>query len=126
MINVKVSQQDLKNLDHFSSVLYKDLKKAGLVALSESMTDVAKGGVNRHRYKRRSGDLQRATQTDKIKDGYKAYINDGIVSYGSSVHSGHGTWQPDEFLYESFDREKKNIFEKVMSKINRVIKVFNG
>jgi hypothetical protein len=58
-----------------------------------------------HRFKNRTGKLERSIKTRVYKYQGKIYIDDNIAPYGIYVHEGHGTWLPDRFIDDSVDQE---------------------
>jgi len=87
-----------------------------------------------HRYKRRSGKLQEDT-------GYKVFTRKGVTfraitlkfglgfgrtkaakKYGKSVHEGHGTWRPDQFIYKAVKKNKLFIDREINEAIKKVTK----
>ena len=73
------------------------------------------------RYYRNTGMLEKSIETE-VKGVYgKVYLEDGIVEYGKYVHEGHGTWDPDQFIYEAWDRDKDRAQEFVETAIDQQI-----
>lgn len=123
MINLSL---DLNGLESDVRLLLRHLKPAALSGISDATSMVQEGAIDVHRYKRKSGDLQRATQKKKVKDGYKAFLNLAKASYANRIHEGFGAWAPDEFLYKSFDRQQDKYIETVRRRIDKVIMRFNN
>ncbi len=104
MIDVSVTLDDKvpAALNKLSGTLYNDVVTQAIHPYLEKVKEKAK---KEHRYKRRTGTLERAVNTEKTQNGGSVFIDDSIAPYGEFVHRGHGTWNADEFLYEAQDDE---------------------
>jgi len=91
-------------------------------------------GKRDHNYTRRSGSLQRDT-------GYKVFSADGATfksitlkfglgfdptraakKYGKRIHEGHGTWQPDQFIYKAVKKNQKFMSSVITNAVKKVTK----
>ncbi len=91
-------------------------------------------GKQEHRYTLRSGSLNRDV-------GYKIFTRKGATfkaitlkfglgfdptnaarKYGKSVHEGHGTWKPDQFIYKAVKKNKLFINKTINDAIKKVTK----
>jgi hypothetical protein len=93
-----------------------------LISLKEGMTKVMLEARSTHRFISRTGSTERSVQmrvtgpTD-VED----YLELGIASYAPYTHEGHGTWAPDQFLYEAFDRNLESIEDGVQKIIDAAV-----
>jgi len=75
----------------------------------------------KHRYTRRKGFLEKATN-HKVNDrgmelNGSIFIADDIAKYGFFIHNGFKSWAPDQFVYkatEDSDKIIKDTIEKQM------------
>jgi hypothetical protein len=65
------------------------------------------------RYYKNTGMLEKSIMVRVEKDEGKVYFEEGVVEYGKYVHEGHGTWNPDQFIYGAFDRDKDRAQEMI-------------
>jgi len=87
-------------------------------------------GKREHRYERRSGKLQDDTgyKILKSKQGFLLKFGLGFDptkaarKYGKRVHEGHGTWQPDQFIYKAVRKNKLFMERELSNAIKKVIK----
>lgn len=105
------------------SIAPKLLKTELRVELKNQLKEVRKVAKKEHRFKRKSGFLQRSIKQviDNQLTGM-VFLDTGIASYGPIVHEGHGKWSPDQFLYEALDKQKDDIRKGVGEAINRALK----
>lgn len=68
-----------------------------------------------HRHKRRTGKLERSIKIDFIKDGAVVYADDTYADYAKYVHMGQRSWAPDQFIFDSHDRNEK-ILDQLIDK----------
>jgi hypothetical protein len=65
------------------------------------------------RYYRNTGKLVDSIQVEMTGDGGRVYLDDGVgphaAPYGPYVHEGQRSWQPDQFLYDSFSAQHDDI-----------------
>jgi len=93
-----------------------------LVSMKDGMTKVMLEARSTHRFISRTGSTERSVQmrvtgpTD-VED----YLELGIASYAPYTHEGHGSWAPDQFLYEAFDRNIDKIEEDVQKTLDSAV-----
>jgi hypothetical protein len=83
-----------------------------------------------HRYKRKSGSLQRSTggRVFKTKEGLTLLFGLGFdptrasKKYEERIHEGFGAWQPDQFIYNSTKKNINYTKEEIEKAIKKVIK----
>ena len=87
-------------------------------AVHTYLDQVAKTAKRSHRYKRRTGALERSIRTDKHDNGGSVYIDDSIAPYGEYVHDGTKHIIADPFLMDAEDnRLLDNLIDKAVDKI---------
>lgn len=75
-----------------------------------------------HRFKTRSGNLERSVLIDvsrqKVRGGMRrgleggsVYLEQGIAPYGRRIHEGWGRWKPDPFLVKAFIKLRDTEYE---------------
>ncbi|MCP4985026.1 MAG: hypothetical protein GY928_02830 [Colwellia sp.] len=87
-------------------------------------------GKQKHRYERRSGKLIADTGYKITKSKLGFLLNFGLGfdptnaarKYGKSVHEGHGTWKPDQFIYKAVKKNKLFIDNEINKAIKKVTK----
>lgn len=94
------------------------------VGMKEALQVVQKGARDVHRFRTRSGQLERSIQQSVKSSGLsgRAYLEKGIAVYGPRIHTGWGTWSPDQFLYKAAEREKRNVVKRLEEAINAGLK----
>lgn len=88
----------------------------------ETLPVIASGARTVHRHVRRTGKLERSIKTSKDKLGGKVYTDDTYCDYSKFVHLGQRTWKPDEFIFESFDRNEKILDRNIDKAIDNVLR----
>ena len=73
-----------------------------------------------HRYKKRTGNLARATDSKQEGMVNTLYINDSMAPYGEYVHDGQRSWAPDKFLLKAFLKYKKEYIKAVHDAFKKV------
>jgi hypothetical protein len=66
-----------------------------------------------HRFRSKSGKLERSVRTKKTDKGGSVYLDESIAPYAEHVHDGHGSWQADRFL---LDAEDDRYLDKLIDK----------
>ena len=102
----------------------KGIQKSIDDALIDSAKLIQKTARNEHRYKRRTGNLRKATiaKYSKAKSSITAEIKDSLAEYGKFVHGGHGKWAPDEFITESIKSNEEEITKLITKSIDDYFK----
>jgi hypothetical protein len=100
-----------------------ELTKSIDTTLKKEMQDVILDAQQTHRFITRTGMTehsiqQRSPQMMVVED----YLDTGIASYGVYTHEAHGTWAPDRFLYNAFNRRVEKLVENVEKTINNVFR----
>jgi len=147
MIEFKFKKSDmdslLKALD--SSNAKKDIAKILRDGINKALSYVRKRIAKNHRYQDRTGNLTRSVHfyTDRSglfgKIGLSGFTNDRILDskftakssksgfkYGRKIHQGHGTWQPDQFVFYNFDNSKNVIMDYLTQSYSKVIQKIGG
>lgn len=75
-----------------------------------------------HRHQRRTGKLERSIKVVRRKDGGSIYIDDASCDYGKYVHRGQRTWKPDEFVFETYQRNERVFDTNIDKAINDALK----
>lgn len=101
-VTVKIDEKVPAALTKLSGTLYNDIVTQAIHPYLDKVKEKAK---KEHRYKRRTGNLERSVKTQETHDGGSVFIDDSQAPYGKYVHSGHGSWNPDEFLYDAQDEK---------------------
>lgn len=78
-------------------------------ALSTESRKIEQKARTRHRYRERSGTLERATLAEATREDITAYIDDAMAPYGEYVHDGRKGWAPDQFVYKAMNESEDNI-----------------
>lgn len=91
------------------------------LALDEATKEVQKTARQEHRYKVRTGRLQRSTKQRTKELVSEVYLDGRTARYGVFVHEGHGSWKPDRFIPKAFKKNNKFINNKLSEAIARSI-----
>lgn len=125
--SIKIKIEDkavMKALDEAKPAIIR----AAQGAIIDVNASVIRSAKTNHRYKRRSGDLQKATkQFEESSNTFGVHIDETIAKYGQYIHDGFKTWASDPFLTKAFNRaiDKKKYSKKIVERVNRVLaKVF--
>ena len=103
-----------------------ELSKSIDTTLKKEMQDVIIDAQQTHRFITRTGMTehsisQRSPQMMVVED----FLDTGIASYGVYTHEGHGSWAPDRFLYNAFNRRVDKIVSAVEQTINNIFRKNN-
>lgn len=102
-----------------SETLPQSLIKIGIWETLPMMSNDAK---RMHRHQRRTGKLERSIKVVRRKDGGSIYIDDASCDYGKFVHRGQRTWKPDEFVFETYQRNERVFDTNIDKAINDALK----
>lgn len=118
MISISVdATQALIGLKSISKYITEEVNKA-LDILMPKIQEYARA---QHRFITRTGRLERSITQD-VKDLIgDLYINDLVAPYGKYVHEGHGTWAPDQFIYDAINAFDKIIQQTLEQAVDRAI-----
>lgn len=75
------------------------------IAINPTLKSVQEEARRQHRYKRRTGKLERSISVETTPEGGEVYIEEKTADYGKYVHEGFGKWSPDQFLISAFERK---------------------
>lgn len=78
---------------------------------------------HKHRYKSRTGTLQRATRHKVTDDIARVYIDRAMANYGQYIHEGHKGWAPDPFIEEAFNANQKKIESIIDKHIQKELRI---
>ena len=116
MLSVTVDVEKFNvNISHLSEKMETALRKE----LKQQITEIQSTARKEHRYKTRTGQLEKSVST-KIEDNGlvgEVGLDDSIADYGKYVVQGHGTWEPDQFLEEALEKREpfiQDAFEKAI------------
>lgn len=113
MIEITSNVKDVSaSLSKLADSLYDEVVKQGIHSTLPLITN---GARRVHRHIRRTGTLERSIKNEKTKDGGIIYANDASCDYGKYVHMGQRSWKPDQFIFESYDRNE-NILDQNINK----------
>jgi hypothetical protein len=72
--------------------------------IKHQLVEIHKLAMKKHRHTTRTGMLNNSLQRQMNSDFEgSVYFDTGIANYGVYVHEGHGSWEPDQFLYAALD-----------------------
>jgi hypothetical protein len=74
-----------------------------------------------HRYRIRSGLLERATKSEIVQSAINLYIDNGLADYGKYVHEGTNKRPPDRFVYQAMERKEDSIRDKIETAFDKAI-----
>lgn len=102
-----------RGFDKFNRDLEKNVEKVE----KESISRLEKTAREIHRYRPRTGKLQRATkgrvvESKKDVSGVELYIDRGVAPYGLYIHDGHRSWAPDTFVTDAMEKHEEEISKK--------------
>jgi hypothetical protein len=106
------------NIDKVSGVFQKTpdiLIDSVVKGVHEYMFTLQNQARRVHRYKRNTGTLERSIVSRKTKEGGTVFINEGACDYGKYVHMGQRSWNPDQFIFDAFDKTE-NILDSAIEK----------
>lgn len=90
----------------------------------QCLTEAVLEAKANHRFKARSGNLERSIMSDVSKDGNniigKLFLQDTIAEYALYIHRGFRSWAPDPFLREAKEKWFKMISEKINEKMRGI------
>lgn len=116
MIEVKFEARDVIGaLGNLSDDIVRDVTRDAVHPMLDRVKNVAKIV---HRFKRRTGTLQRSIRVLKRVRGGTVMQDGKIADYGYWVHEGHGTWAPDRFFTNAWERNQ-NYFDGLVDKALR-------
>jgi len=103
-----------------------ELNKSINTTLKKEMQDVIIDAQHTHRFTTRTGMTEHSiSQRNPTMMVVEDFLDTGIASYGVFTHEGHGTWAPDRFLYNAFNRHVEGIVKAVEQTINNVFRKLN-
>lgn len=114
------------------------IEKAAMKEIKNQITMMQRHARREHRFMNTSGRrpngryyrnthmLVKSIETDfdgmkypDSKSGGMLYLEDGIADYGKYVHEGHGSWQPDQFIYDAFKQREAFILPGIMGAVEK-------
>ena len=108
--------------DSASAQVLSEVKKT----LKSDATEVQRTARKKHWFHTRTGTLEDSIQTNydnidslvaKVHIDAEVMTDKGLAAYGPYVHEGHGTWEPDQFVYAA----AAGIEDRVQSDIEKAI-----
>ena len=92
------------------------------VELKEQMQAIQRVARRKHRFKRRTGSLQRSILKEVKQLTGVVYLEEGIANYGYHVHQGQRGWAPDQFVFEAFRSRKTELKSGMNDAMTRAIR----
>lgn len=123
LLSIKVdARQLLSALQSLPNDFTKGIRKE----MGTQMEEVAERATKVHRFKTRSGNLERSV-TSSVDESQgsiigKVDLNPRVAIYGPRIHSGFGSWRPDMFLFRAFNKQRKKIINGLSAVIGDTIK----
>jgi hypothetical protein len=97
-----------------AGTLYMDVVNDAIHPYLNSVRDKAK---RKHRFKSRSGKLERSVRSNLNEDGGSVYLDEGLAPYASYIHEGSDNISADPFLDDAFNEsELDRLIDKVIDK----------
>lgn len=91
--------------------------------IAVQMEDVKEQAGDKHRYKTRSGELDRSITSKKVRDFTgQVFLDRSRAIYGPRIHQGWGTWRPDPFLFTAFIKRRRIIRREFQKALERAFK----
>lgn len=91
-------------------------------AVSDYLVNVQEDAQSNHRYKRRTGNLERSIKIRNKPDGGMVYINEAQAPYGKFVHDGQRSWAPDQFLYNAAIKNEPELNRKIDQAVDKAFR----
>jgi hypothetical protein len=107
--------------DTYNQIDPKVITKAINNALDIVGPKMAQDAKNKHRYKTRTGNLERATNFNRIENKAKVYIDDIKAKYGKYIHDGYKNKAPDRFIDQAVDNNLTLLDETFAKEIDKLI-----
>lgn len=108
----------IKGLKELPKELTNEINKA----LQDTFYHMAVEARNAHRYTVRTGKLRSATRSAVKELTGELFVDDLKADYGVYVHQGHGTWAPDQFVYDAFKRGHPILDRAIDQAVDKAIK----
>lgn len=97
--------------------------KAARIEMKKFGRDVKTEASNVHRYENHGGILKRSVRFKPSSDGMSVeiYADLGIAPYARRIHYGWGTWAPDLYLQNAFDKFKDGLGDRLQKAIGKAM-----
>lgn len=91
-------------------------------AIYPYLSGVSRDAKTIHRYKRKTGKLERGVREERRKDGGSVFVDDTYAHYGKYVHMGQRSWAPDEFVFRAGDANERDLDNLIDKAVDDVLK----
>lgn len=112
------SKEVVAGLDKLATTLQTTVIESAIVPVLKKIQADAQ---RQHRYKRRTGRLERSIKVTSNKSGGEVFIDDTFADYGKYVHDGFKGWAPDKFLDKAVDKNSRALDAAVDKAIDQAI-----
>jgi hypothetical protein len=120
MIEITFSSEDLsRKINSLPKTVIREVVQEAIHPQLERIQTVAKYV---HRFKRRTGALQRSIKVRKRVLGGSVLQDGRIAHYGIYVHEGHHSWQPDRFMYNAWKKNQAHFQRQLRRALNRAVR----
>jgi len=111
----------LSKATNFLKKKEKDVLEAYRLGFKIALRDMNQKARKDHRYERRSGDLEKATNfgINKNKVSGKIFIADDIAPHGKYIHEGFKSWNPDQFIYKATQNADSIIANEIEKQLKK-------
>lgn len=114
-------QIDDRETIEFITNLPKAMEDSINEAVSITAQKTASYAKTNHRFKSRTGKLLSAIGVKSKDLGYDLTI-DNKAQYGLYVHTGHGSWAPDEFMFNAADALSDELDKQLDKAVDQTLK----
>jgi len=115
---------DLKPFLGVMGAIPEELRRELRKELKQQTVEVQKLARKEHRHTTRTGSLNSSIQRkeDERELTGEVFFDTGIANYGPYVHEGHGSWKPDQFLYQAIEKREPMIISALENAVKRGLK----
>lgn len=117
-LTIKVDSKEFERALKEAPVLLERNLRIGLKEVNTLITRQARSS---HRFKTRSGNLERSVQSEVKNLTSEIYLEPGIAVYGRRIHEGYGKWNPDQFLYRAAETKEQEATKILDEAIGRAL-----
>lgn len=128
-IEIKVDQKQLRSLITAFQRFPDETRKAMRVGLATAAGVVEREARLNHRYKTRSGNLERNTTSELFRGkqlASRVFVNDERAEYGKYIHGGFKTWSPDKFLFKALRNKEEEVFRIIDRAMGKAVERLNN
>ena len=124
---------DLKPFLGVMGAIPEELMRELQNELKQQGVEIKKYARDHHRHNTLSGSLNNSIEDNFDNDKFIETVgfNPGVsvvgklgkkVNYGKYVHEGHGSWKPDQFLYQALEKREPMIILGLENAVKRGLK----